>query len=368
VSADGSATVYDQLDARSGASTDAGVLRVGLLQHACPPSRSVQGNRDCMAELARDAADRGATLLVTQELFDGPYFPQAEDERRFGLAEDMSDDAFTPGSRLAFLADLARELRVFISGSCFERRTPGLYHNRTVMLGPDGRPVPGGSYRKMHIPDDPRFYEKYYFAPGDGPTAGQDPAEDAGWCVVPIELRGPKSQVPSQAPSMRDQPHHPAELRSSDFDLRTCHIGQLICWDQWYPEAARCTALLGAQVLLYPTAIAWHAPGRESYVSDEEDQRQRDAWITIQRSHAIANGCFVCAVNRTGVEEDLTFWGSSFIAEPGGKILAQAPVDQDAALVADLDLSLIEQNRRAWPFLRDRRIDAYGPLLRRWGR
>lgn len=314
----------------SNASTD--LLRVGLLQHACPPSNSIEQNRQRTAELARDAADQGATLIVTQELFDGPYFPQVESDTQFKFAEDMPGPS---GSRTAFLLELAKDLNVFLSGSCFERRTAGLYHNRTVMIAPDGSLVPGGSYRKMHIPDDPRFYEKYYFTPGSGPVAGQDPARDAGWCVV-------------------------------EHDQLSGKIGQLICWDQWYPEAARCTALLGAQVLLYPTAIAWHAPGSSEYVSDEENARQRDAWITIQRSHAIANGVFVCSVNRTGVEDQLTFWGSSFIAAPGGHVLAQAPVDEDCALVADLDLSLIETNRQGWPFLRDRRVDAYAPLLHRY--
>lgn len=320
-----------------------GVLRVGLLQHACPPSNTAQQNRRRTAELARDAAGQGATLLVTQELFDGPYFPQVEHESRFDLAEPM------PGPRTAFLADLAKELGVFISGSCFERRASGLYHNRTVMFGPDGSLVPGGSYRKMHIPDDPRFFEKYYFAPGDGPTAGGDGVADAGWCVVEVSMSDRRGE-------MSDVRH-----QTSDIQLRTCKVGQLICWDQWYPEAARCTALLGAQVLLYPTAIAWHAEE-----ADDENRRQRDAWITIQRSHAIANGCFVAAVNRTGVEHDLTFWGGSFVAAPGGAILAQAPADQDCALVCDLDLSRIETNRRGWPFLRDRRIDAYAPLLHRY--
>ncbi|MEM1445035.1 MAG: carbon-nitrogen hydrolase [Planctomycetota bacterium] len=300
-----------------------GLLRIGLLQHACPPSNTVEQNRQRTAELAKDAVGQGATLIVTQELFDGPYFPQVESDTQYTFAEDM------PGTRTEFLGALAKELGVFISGSCFERRAPGLYHNRTVMIAPDGSFVSGGSYRKMHIPDDPRFFEKYYFAPGDGPTPGTDPKQDAGWCVV-------------------------------EHDQLPAKVGQLVCWDQWYPEAARCTALLGAQVLLYPTAIAWH---KEE--ADDENQRQRDAWITIQRSHAIANGCFVCAINRTGVEDDLTFWGSSFVAAPGGHLIAEAPVDEDCALVADLDLALIETNRQGWPFFRDRRVDAYAPLLQR---
>ncbi len=300
------------------------MVRLGLIQHACPPSNTVEQNRAVAADMIRDAAAQGAQLVATQELFDGPYFPQVESDEQFRYAEPI------PGPRTAFLCDLAKELGIFLTGSCFERRAPGLYHNTSLMIDPSGAIV--GTYRKMHIPDDPRFFEKYYFAPGDGPVANGNGVGDAGWKTIGITPGG------------------------TDF-----RAGLLVCWDQWYPEAARLTALRGAQALFYPTAIAWHKEEAQ-----DENQRQRDAWITIQRSHAIANGCFVCAINRTGVEDDLTFWGSSFIAAPGGTVIAEAPVDRPAVLVADLDLSLIEHNRQGWPFLRDRRVDAYAGLLHRY--
>ncbi|MCC7407837.1 MAG: carbon-nitrogen hydrolase [Phycisphaeraceae bacterium] len=296
-------------------------LRVGLVQHACPVDRAPQGNVDRAVELIRQAAARGAELVVTQEMFTSRYFPQTEDAANFALAESI------PGPTTDRLCGLAKELGIEISASLFERRAPGLFHNSTALINSAGQIV--GVYRKMHIPDDPRFYEKYYFAPGDAETTsgGGGGGDRAGF-----------------------QAHA----------LRKAKVGLLICWDQWYPEAARLTALRGAQVLLYPTAIGWH---REE--SDAENQRQREAWITIQRSHAIANGLFVVAVNRVGVEQDLRFWGSSFVADPMGQIIAQASGEQEEVLVVDCDLSQIEVQRTNWPFLRDRRIDAYSPLLRR---
>ena len=276
--------------------------------------------------MIRDAAAQGAQIVATQELFYGPYFPQVEHDSQFKWAEPV------PGPTSQRLCALAKELGIYLTASLFERRTAGLYHNTSVMIDPSGAVI--GKYRKMHIPDDPRFYEKYYFAPGDAPAgnhAGRDNFADSGEAV------GWQVQ-----------------------DTAYAKTGMLVCWDQWYPEAARLTALKGAQILFYPTAIAWHKEEE-----DAENQRQRESWITIQRSHAIANGVFVCAINRTGVEDDLTFWGSSFIAAPGGTVIAEAPVGEDAVLVADCDLGLIETNRRGWPFLRDRRVDAYGDLLKR---
>lgn len=258
-------------------------------------------------DLIRDAAARGATMIVTQELFTSAYFPQSEDETNFALAETI------PGPTTDTLGALAQELGVTISASVFERRAAGVYHNTSVLIDPKGTIT--GRYRKMHIPDDPLFFEKYYFTPGDLGFA----AHQAG-------------------------------------DTK---LGMLVCWDQWFPEAARLTALRGAEVLLYPTAIAWMS-GEEAH-----HEAQRDAWRTVQRSHAIANGVFVAAVNRVGVEGGLTFWGSSFVADPFGRVIAGASADTDEAMVVECDLGLIEEARRGWPFLRDRRIEAYDGLTRR---
>lgn len=284
-------------------------LKLGLIQHACPPQADKAAILDQACDMIRQAADRGATLIVTQELFSGIYFPQTEQADHFALAEPI------PGPTTQRLAELARELNIHLAASLFERRAAGVYHNTSVLLDPAGQIV--ARYRKMHIPDDPGFYEKYYFTPGD-----------CGWQV-----------------------HQAGNV----------NVGMLICWDQWYPEAARLTAMRGAQVLLYPTAIGW---------SDDEpaqlQHKQIEAWKTIQRSHAIANGLYVAAINRIGTEGHITFWGSSFICDPMGHVLAQAPTDQPAVLVAELDLALIEQTRQAWPFFRDRRIDAYQELTQRW--
>ena len=289
-------------------------LRLALLQHACDPAPEV--NLRQAEEMIREAADRGATLVVTQELFRSQYFCDREDPAVFDLAEPI------PGPSTRALGSLAQELKVWISASLFEKRAPGLYHNTSVLIDPAGQLH--GKYRKMHIPDDPSYLEKYYFTPGDlGFSAHR--------------------------------------LGESDADPS---LGMLVCWDQWFPEAARLTALQGAELLLYPTAIGGHA---DDSVEDHADQR--DAWVTIQRSHAIANGVFVAAANRVGTEGPNTFWGTSFVADPLGRVLAQASTDQPEVLIADLDLAQVEHHRRTWNlFFRDRRIDAYAGLSQRWGR
>jgi len=298
--------------------TDAAPLTLGLIQHACPTEATPEANRRAAEALMRDAAGRGANLLVTQELFGSSYFCQTEDEARFALAE---------------------ELGVWISASLFEKRAPGVYHNTSVMISPSGGIT--GRYRKMHIPDDPRFYEKYYFTPGDPPEV-----KHGGFQAHPITV-----------------PPRPASLQRGAADSKEhpnpVHVGMLVCWDQWYPEAARLTAMRGAQVLLYPTAIGYY------HGETPEDRAQQAAWQTIQQSHAIANGVYVAAVNRIGTEDDLTFWGSPFVADPGGVVIAQAPADEPCALVVELDMSKVEAWRHGWPFLRDRRIDAYSGLTQR---
>ena len=292
-------------------------LKIALLQHACSPEKSA--NVNTCAEMIRDAAGQGAQLIVTQELFASQYFCQVEDDALFELAEAI------PGPTSRRICELARELRVYISASLFERRAAGVYHNTSIMVEPTGEII--DRYRKMHIPDDPRFYEKYYFTPGD-----------LGFRVQSLDL-----------------PSAPVKT------------GMLVCWDQWYPEAARETALRGAEILLYPTAIGWfHTDDPSRGEPPETRKAQLAAWQTIQRSHAIANGVYVAAANRIGREGDLLFWGRSFIADPAGVIIAEALPDQPAVLMADLDLSKIEEQRRGWPFLRDRRIDAYDGLKYRY--
>jgi len=322
--------------ARNPALPDA-TLQLGLVQHACPPEAAPGDNLARCCELIRDAAAQGATLIVTQELFAAHYFPQVEDETLFDLAESL--DPKNPGPSYAALPGLANELGVTIPGAFFERRAPGVYHNTTVTFGPDGNEV--GRYRKMHIPDDPRFYEKYYFTPGD-----------LGWQTFDL----PASQTGSGAIA--------ASLRDAGPVDQPSQVGTLVCWDQWFPEAARLTALRGASLLLYPTAIGYYNDAEHGEPADVREQ-QLDAWVTVMRSHAIANGVFVAAANRIGTEDDLTFWGNSFVCGPDGKVIAQASRDQEETLVVECDLSLIEPQRRGWPFLRDRRIDAYGPLLKR---
>jgi N-carbamoylputrescine amidase len=261
----------------------------------------------------RTAAAQGAQIICLQELFRSLYFCQREEHSNFALAEPV------PGPTTEVLSALAAELEVVIVASLFEKRAEGLYHNTAAVLDADGRYL--GKYRKMHIPDDPQFYEKFYFTPGD--------------------------------------------LGFKVFQTRFARLGVLICWDQWYPEAARLTALRGAEILFYPTAIGWHPAEKEQYGA-----AQHTSWETIQRSHAVANGCYVVSVNRTGFEPSadggLEFWGQSFVANPYGEVLARAATEQEETLVVRCDLSLIGEARVYWPFLRDRRIDAYGELTQRY--
>jgi N-carbamoylputrescine amidase len=295
--------------------TNARMVRVGLVQQ--------QVGSDVHSNLARtiaaigEAARQGAQVVCLQELFSWYYFCQREDHEFFKLAEAI------PGPTTEALCAVARDLGVVIVASLFEKRAEGLYHNTAAIIDADGQYL--GKYRKMHIPDDPQFYEKFYFAPGD-----------LGFRV---------------------------------WNTQFGRLGVLICWDQWYPEAARLTALHGAEILIYPTAIGW-LPAEK----DEFGERQRSAWETMQRSHAVANGCFVCAVNRCGHEilpgskageKGIEFWGHSFVADPGGRILVQAGAEE-TVLVADCDLAEVDTARTHWPFLRDRRIDAYDGLTKRF--
>ncbi|HNP59934.1 MAG TPA: carbon-nitrogen hydrolase [Nitrospirales bacterium] len=287
------------------------MMKIGLIQMAC--SANSAENLERAVAKAEEAAKGGAQIICLPELFRSQYFCQKEDADLFDLAESV------PGPSTEAFAKIAKSHRVTILVSVFERRTAGVYHNSIAVL--DERGEIAGLYRKMHIPDDPAYYEKFYFTPGD---------------------RGFQA-------------------------INTTHarVGTLICWDQWYPEAARMTALQGAEILFYPTAIGWH-PKEKS----EEGQAQREAWMTIQRSHAIANGVFVVAVNRVGHEapaggDGLEFWGSSFVCDPFGVVLAQASFEKEETLVVDIDLKRIEEVRRNWPFLRDRRIDAYGGITKR---
>jgi N-carbamoylputrescine amidase len=286
---------------------------VGLVQMSM--TADPQANLEKAIARIREAAGRGATLICLPELFRTLYIGQREDHDLFNLAEPV------PGPSTDALGKVARELGVVIVASLFERRAPGLYHNTAAILDADGKVA--GIYRKMHIPDDPSYYEKFYFTPGD--------------------------------------------LGFKAFDTAAGRIGTLVCWDQWYPEGARLTALQGATILLYPTAIGWHPAEKAQY-----GPQQLDAWRTIQRSHAIANGCYVAAVNRVGFEQldgqgaGLEFWGQSFLADPFGVVLAEAPADAEAILVAPLDLKRLEDVRRNWPFLRDRRVDAYAGIDQRF--
>jgi N-carbamoylputrescine amidase len=287
------------------------VVRVGLAQMACSPDPAANLKK----ALARvtEAARRGAQIVCLPELFRSQYFCQEEDYARFELAETV------PGPTTDALARLAAKLRVAIIVPVFERRARGVYHNTAAILDAGGKML--GKYRKMHIPDDPLYYEKFYFTPGD--------------------------------------------LGFRAWTTRHGRIGVLICWDQWYPEAARLTALQGAEILFYPTAIGWHPREKASLGA-----AQHDAWETVQRSHAVANGCFVAAVNRTGHErpaggDGIEFWGQSFVAGPDGQVIARAGADTDEVVIADCDLERVEYSRTHWPFLRDRRVDAYGDITKR---
>ncbi len=283
------------------------VRRIALVQRQA--SGDPSENLARAKEGIREAADRGAKIVCLQELFLTPYFPQTEDSARFDLAESI------PGPTTDALQKLAADLQVVLIAPIFERRAAGLYHNSAVVIDANGSQA--GLYRKMHIPDDPLFYEKFYFTPGD--------------------------------------------LGFRCFDTRAGRIGVLICWDQWFPEAARMLALDGAEILFCPSAIGWQDDD-----SDEENAVMRDSWITVQRGHAIANGMFTAALNRVGREGAVQFWGSSFVCDPRGKVLAQSPVDAEDVLLVDCNLESIEKQRRGWPFLRDRRIDAYDDLLERF--
>ena len=287
-------------------------VTLGLLQHACTPDPAA--NLALALALAGRAVAGGARILCTQELFRSPYFCQSEDHANFALAEPV------PGPTTEAFQALARRHEVVAIVSVFERRSAGLYHNAAAVIDADGALL--GVYRKMHIPDDPLYYEKFYFTPGD---------------------TGFKS-----------------------WPTRHGRIGVLICWDQWYPEAARLTALAGAEILFYPTAIGWHP--REKA---REGPAQVSAWETVQRAHAVANGCFVAAVNRVGHEapaggDGLEFWGQSFVAGPGGQVLARAAADREEVVLAAVDLAEVDSTRTHWPFLRDRRIDAYADLTKRF--
>lgn len=289
-------------------------MKVAIIQQT--KSSNVDENRRRLAEAIRLAAQQGAQLIVNQELHDSLYFCQNEDVETFDLAVDLNSDA------TKFYADIAKELDIVIVTSMFERRAAGLYHNTAIVFDRDGSEA--GRYRKTHIPDDPGFYEKFYFTPGD-------------LGIKPIETS-------------------------------LGRLGVLVCWDQWYPEAARLMALQGAELLIYPTAIGWQDTDPQ-----DEKQRQRTAWMTVQRGHAVANGIPVVAVNRVGHEKDpsgvsdgITFWGASFVAGPQGELLYEAPTDSEAIAVVDIDLKRSENVRRWWPFLRDRRIDLYHSLSSRY--
>lgn len=289
-------------------------IRTGIIQQSC--SADVGENQIMLAARITECVARGAQLVVLQELHDSLYFCQTENVDLFDLAVEI------PGETTRFYADIARRHGIVLVTSLFERRAPGLYHNTAVVFEKDGSIA--GKYRKMHIPDDPAYYEKFYFTPGD--------------------------------------------LGFHPVNTSVGKLGVLVCWDQWYPEAARMMALAGAEILIYPTAIGW-----ESSDTDEEKQRQLEAWVTVQRGHAVANGLPVVAVNRTGHEPDpsgqtngIRFWGNSFICGPQGEFLTRASADRQEIIVHDISLSRSEQVRRWWPFLRDRRIECYGDLTKRY--
>ncbi|MEX2138354.1 MAG: carbon-nitrogen hydrolase [Pirellulales bacterium] len=280
---------------------------LGLIQMSCVADK--QANVEKALARIGEAATAGANVVCLQELFAGPYFCQSEDHRQFDLAEPI------PGPTSAALAAAAKQYDVVIVSSLFERRAPGLYHNTAVIFDADGSTA--GIYRKMHIPDDPLYYEKFYFTPGD--------------------------------------------LGFKSMETRAGKLGACVCWDQWYPEAARLTALAGAQIIFYPTAIGWLLDEKEEY-----GESQHSAWETMMRSHAIANGVFVAAVNRVGREGGIEFWGASFVADPNGNIIARASHDREETLIIECDVERIDVVRTHWPFLRDRRIDAYGDLMKRY--
>ncbi|NPA12923.1 MAG: carbon-nitrogen hydrolase [Aquificae bacterium] len=274
-------------------------------------------NFEKAVEMIKEASKQGANIVSTQELFKTRYFCQVEDWDYFKYAEEITPESPT----IKNLSKVAKDTDTVIIASLFEKRAKGLYHNTAVVIDADGKFL--GKYRKMHIPDDPHFYEKFYFTEGD-----------LGYKV---------------------------------FKTKYANVGVLICWDQWYPEPARITALKGADIIFYPTAIGWLPEEKEEY-----GEKQYNSWETVQRGHAVANGCYVVAVNRVGYEPSpdgnsgIQFWGQSFVADPYGQVVAKAPEDKDSVLVAEVDLSLIEETRIYWPFFRDRRINSYQPILKRW--
>jgi len=293
-------------------------FRVGLIQMSCSPDP--EKNLEHAIDMVREAAGRGAQVVCLPELFLTQYFCQRQDHALFDLAEPI------PGPTTTRLSQLARQQAIVLVASLFEKRAPGIYHNTAAVFDCDGALL--GIYRKMHIPDDPLYYEKFYFTPGD--------------------------------------------LGYKSFDTRFGKLGTLVCWDQWYPEGARLTSLQGAHVLFYPTAIGWHPAEKAEF-----GPAQYSAWQTIQRAHAIANGVYVAAVNRVGFEAGdvrgnrapgpgLEFWGGSFLSDPFGRVMAQSPHDREDILVGEIDLRKMEDVRRNWPFLRDRRIDSYGPITHRF--
>ena len=287
-------------------------LKIALLQTRC--EENPQENLKHTLKLAEEAGSQGAKIICTNELFRSQYFCQSEDHKYFNLAEEI------PGPSTEAFSAIARKYQAVVIASLFEKRASGLYHNTAVIIDADGSFL--GLYRKMHIPDDPLYYEKFYFTPGD--------------------------------------------VGFKTWQTRYGKIGVLICWDQWYPEAARLTALQGAEILFYPTAIGWHPSEKEKY-----GRNQHGAWETIQRAHAVANGCYVAAINRVGLErpiggDGIEFWGQSFVAGTSGQILQKASVDQEEILYAELDMDDVNTTRVHWPFLRDRRIDAYGDIVRRF--
>jgi N-carbamoylputrescine amidase len=303
----------------SNASLKPRIVNVGFSQMTC--SDDLDANLNKQAKLLEDAARKGGQILCTQEIYRGQYFCQVEDHRFFETAESI------PGPSTERFSKIAREFGVVIVASLFEKRASGLYHNTAAVIDADGSLL--GVYRKMHIPDDPLYYEKFYFTPGD---------------------TGFKA-----------------------WKTKYATIGVLICWDQWFPEGARLTALQGAEIIFYPTAIGWHPSEKAQF-----GHAQHDSWETIMRSHAIANGCYICAPNRIGLEhvmstegtpvhpEGIQFWGQSFLAAPDGQVQYRASVDQEEVIVQPIDLARVEFSRTHWPFLRDRRIDAYGDITKRY--
>ncbi len=290
-------------------------VSVALIQHSC--SDDVKENTDKAFSMIEEAGKRGANIICTQELFKTRYFCQIENWDFFKYAEEINEDNKT----IKDLSKIAKDYTAVIIASLFEKRAKGLYHNTVVVIDADGSFL--GMYRKMHIPDDPHFYEKFYFTPGD-----------LGYRV---------------------------------FKTGYAKIGTLICWDQWFPEAARITAMNGADIIFYPTAIGWLPEEKEEY-----GESQYNAWETVQKGHAVSNGCFVAATNRVGFEPSpdgnsgIEFWGQSFISDPYGQIIKKASTDKEEILISDIDISSIEDTRVVWPFFRDRRIDSYQPILKRW--